>query len=250
MRVDTRSGFNILTAAVVEGNWDVLVKAYALPSHFEPPMGVSAVADTLANLKTKRQDHHKIEEFFREMVDKVNIMAELHQCKRGNDAEKAVKLVLNDGLDINIPALRNRTPLLWASLSSSGELIQTLIDLGSNVNAQRTDDKVTPLTLSTCWNDFMTVNLLLDHGADANIAAGHGYTPLHLAVMKGNQNLVKLFLEKNALVNTQNANDNSPLHHCTQLSAKDFLILPSFWFKREATSTFKTKKEEPLYFLV
>ena len=58
----------------------------------------------------------------------------------------------------------------------------------------------------------MAVFLLLDHGADANTAAADGYTPLHLAVMKGSQNLVKLFLEKNALVNTQNANGDSPLH--------------------------------------
>ena len=212
MRVDTRSGFNMLTAAVVEGNCDVVVKAFVLLRHFETPMGVSAVADTLANLETKRQDHHKIEEFLRETVDKVNTLSELHQCGHANDAEKAVELVLNDGLDINTPALCNRTPLLWASLSSSGEFIETLIDLGANVNAQRADDKDTPLTLSSYWNNFMTVNSLLDNGADANIAAADGNTPLHLAVMKGNQNLVKLFLEKNALVNTQNADGDSPLH--------------------------------------
>ena len=145
-------------------------------------------------------------------VDKVNTLSELHRCKHGNDAEKAVELVLNDGLDINSPALCNRTPLLWASLSSSGEFTETLIDLGANVNAQRSDDKVTPLLLSAYWNNFMVVNLLLDHGADANIAKVDACTPLHKAVMKGNQNLVKLFLEKNALVNTQNADGDSPLH--------------------------------------
>ena len=202
----------MLTAAVVEGNYDVVFKAHLLRSNLEIPMVVSAVADTLANLKTKRPDHRKIESFYRETVHKVNTLSELHHCKRGNDAEKAVELVLNDGLDINTPALCNRTPLLWASLSSSGEYIETLIDLGANVNAQRTDDKDTPLNLSSYWNNFMTVFLLLDNGADANIAAANGYTPLHLAVMNGNQNLVKLFLEKNASVNTQTADGNSPLH--------------------------------------
>ena len=210
MRVDTRSGFNMLTAAVVEGNYKVILKTQGLLSDIEIMM--TAVADTLANLKTKRPGHRKIESLYRETLDKVNTLSELHLCKRGNDAEKAVELVLNDGLDINTPALCNRTPLLWASLSSSGEFIETLIDLGANVNAQRTDDKVTPLILSADWNNFMAVYLLLDHGADANIAAADGRTPLHKAVMKGNQNLVKLFLEKNALVNTQNADGDSPLH--------------------------------------
>ena len=226
--MDTRSGFNMLTAAVFEGNYDVVSKAFVLLDNLGTQMGISAVADNLANLEIKRSGHHKIESLYRESLDKVNSLSELHQCKRGNDAENAVELVLNDGLDINTPALCNRTPLLWASLSSSGEFIETLIDLGANVNAQRTDDKEAPLTLSSYWNNFMTVNLLLDHGADANIAAADACTPLHLAVMNGNENLVKLFLEKNALVNTQNANGNSPLHtavsngffHITKLLVK------------------------------
>ena len=209
MSVDTRSGFNMLTAAVFEGNYNVVSKAFVLLDNLGIQMGISAVADTLANLETKRSGHHKIESLYRERVDKVNTLSELHQC---NDAEKAVELVLNDGLDINTPALRNRTPLLWASLSSSGEFIETLIDLGANVNAQRAGDKVTPLILCAHWNNFLAVNLLLDHGADVNIARDDAYTPLHIAVGEGNQNLVKLFLEKNALVNTQNADGNSPLH--------------------------------------
>ena len=212
MRVDTRSGFNILTAAVFEGNFNVVSKAFVLLDNLQIQMGISAVADTLANLETKGSGHQKIESFYRETVDKVNTLSELHLCARGNDAEKAVELVLNDGLDINTPALCNRTPLLWASLSSSGGFIETLIDLGANVNAQRTDDKATPLILSANWNNFMAVNLLLDNGADANTAAAVGYTPLYMAVMKGNQNLVKLFLEKNALVNTQNTDGDSPLY--------------------------------------
>ena len=212
MCVDTRSGFNMLTAAVFEGNYNVVFKAFVLLENLEIQMGISAVADTLANLETKRSGHHKIESLYRETVDKVNTLSELHQCKRGNDAEKAVELVLSDGLVINTPALCNGTPLLWASLSSSGEFIETLIDLGANVNAQRTGDKATSLTLSADWNNFMAVTLLLNHGADADIASADARTPLHWAVTRGNQNLVKLFLEKNALVNSQDANGDSPLH--------------------------------------
>ena len=211
MHVDTRSGFNMLTAAVAEGNYDVVFEAHVLSSHLEIPMGISAVADTLANLETKRPGHHKIEKFYRETVDKVNTLSVLHQCKRGNDAEKAVELVLNDGLDINTPALCNRTPLLWASLSSSGESIETLIELGANVNAQRTDDKEAPLTLSAGWNNFMAVYLLLNHGADANIAEANGYTPLHWAVMKGNQAITKLLVKKGSNVNLQNKEGRTPL---------------------------------------
>ena len=242
--MDTRSGFNVLTAAVVEGNYDVFTKAHGLLSHLEITM--TAVADVLANLETKRPGHHKIESLYRRTVDKVNTLSELHRCEHSNDAEKAVELVLNDGLDINTPALCNRTPLLWASLSSSGEFIETLIDLGANVNAQRTDDKVTPLTLSSDWNNFMAVNLLLDHGADANIARSDACTPLHFAVTKGNQNLVKLFLEKNALVNTQDVDGDSPLHIAV---TKGFFDITKLLIKRGSNLNLQNKEGRTPLFL-
>ena len=211
MRVDTRSGFNMLTAAVFEGNYNVVSKAFALLDNLETQMGISAVADTLAKLETRGSDHHKIESLYRETVDKVNTLSELHLCRHGNDAEKAVELVLNDGLDINTPALCNRTPLLWASLSSSGEFIETLIDLGANVNAQRTDDKVAPVTLSVCFNNFVAVNLLLDHGADVNIARADGNSPLHGAVSNGFFDIAKRLVEKGSDVNLQNKEGRTPL---------------------------------------
>ena len=207
--MDIRSGFNMLTAAVVEGNYDVFFNAHGQLSSLE--ILTAAVADTLANLETKRPGHHKIERLNQKFVDIVNSLSELHRCIHGNDAEKAVELVLNDGLDINTPALCNRTPLLWASLSSSGEFIETLIDLGANVNAQRTDDKEAPLTLSSGWNKFMAVYLLLDRGADANIASADGNSPLHTAVSKGFFDITKLLVEKGSYVNLQNKEGRTPL---------------------------------------
>ena len=246
MHVDTRSGFNMLTAAVIEGNCDVVFKAHVLLSHLKIPMGLSAVADTLANVETKRPDHHKIEKIYRATVDKVKTLSELHKCRCGNDAEKTVELVLNDGLDINTPALCNRTPLLLASLSSSGEFIETLIDLGANVNAQRTDGKGTPLILSADWNNFMAVYLLLDHGADANIARADACTPLHLAVINGHQNLVKLFLEKNALINTQDAEGNSPLHTAV---SKGFFDITKLLVKKGSNVNLQNKEGRTPLFL-
>ena len=197
----------MLTAAVVEGNYDVFFNAHGQLSSLE--ILTAAVADTLANLETKRPGHHKIERLNQKFVDIVNSLSELHRCIHGNDAEKAVELVLNDGLDINTPALCNRTPLLWASLSSSGESIETLIDLGANVNAQRTNDKEAPLTLSSGFNNFMAVNSLLNHGADANIAAADGYTPLHRAVSNGFFYITKLLIKNGSNVNLQNKEERT-----------------------------------------
>ena len=218
MHVDTRSGFNMLTAAVFEGNYDISLKAQALIENFVKEMNLSAAADILANLETKRRDHYKIERLYGEMVYKVNTLTELHRCNWGNDSEKAVELVLNDGLDINTPALCNRTPLLWASPSSSGEFIETLIDLGADVNAQRTDDKVTPLILAACWNNYMAIHLLLERGGNAliNTQKDIGHSPLVEAARHGFCNVAELLIEKGSNVNLRNKEGKTPLYFAVE----------------------------------
>ena len=216
--MDTRSGFNMLTAAVFEGNFHIASKAHVLLENFVKEMNLSAAADILANLETKRRDHYKIERLYEEMVYKVNTLTELHRCNWGNDSEKAVELVLNDGLDINTPALCNRTPLLWASLSSSGEFVETLIDLGADVNAQRTDDKVTPLILAAHWNNYMAIHLLLERGGNAliNTQKDIGHSPLGEAARRGFCNVAELLIEKGSNVNLRNKKGKTPLYFAVE----------------------------------
>ena len=123
-----------------------------------------------------------------------------------------VELVLNDDVDVNIPALCNRTPLLWASPSSSSMFIKTLIDLGADVNVQRTDDKVTPLILAAGWQNYLTSCLLLEYGADINMRGKYDRTPLYDAVRTNHETLVKLLLERKADVCVQDTEGDSPLH--------------------------------------
>ena len=224
LHVDRWSGFSLLQAAVLEGDYNIVWKAQALLDNYVKEMnfettssdaklfpGVTAV-DILLSLDPKKRGHDDIGKLYQKDVKKCSTLTELHRCVRSDDAEKAIELVVNDGVDINIPALCNRTPLLVASLSSSSVLIKTLIDLGADVNAQRTDDKVAPLLLAAYWNNYMATRLLLERGAHANVQASDGATPLHDAVANNHENLVKLLLENVADANIQNAEGNTPLH--------------------------------------
>ena len=74
--------------------------------------------------------------------------------------------------------------MLRASFSSSGQFIETLIDLGADVNAQRKERKETPLILAADWNNYMAAFLLVRHGADLNVQISNGFTALHLSVKK------------------------------------------------------------------
>ena len=222
--MDRRSGFNLLQAAVFEGQYNTVFKAHALLDNYVKEMnfektgsnaqcfpGKTAV-NILASLDKKEKGHADIEKLYKEGVEKQNSLAELHLCECNDDAEQAVELVLTEGVDINIPAKSNRTPLLWASLSSSSQFIKTLIDLGADVNVQRTDDKVGPLVLAVYCNNYMATRVLLEYGADVNIQNQAGDAPLHWCALQGNFSVSQLLIKSGCNLNLQNDGDKTPLY--------------------------------------
>ena len=168
--------------------------------------------DILLALREEGEGYGKIEKLHREMVEKHNTLTKLHLCKCNDDVEKAVELVLKEGVDINIPAKSNRTPLMWASVSPSSEFIKTLIDLGADVNVQRPDDKVSPLNLAACWNNYMGVSVLLEHGANVDIQHKKGGTPLHKSVSQGFFSVSQLLIEHGANTDIQDSKGDTALH--------------------------------------
>src|SRR5262249_49250030 len=48
------------------------------------------------------------------------------------------------------------------------------------------------------WGDFAAAKTLIDAGIDVNKAGDLGYTPLHVACMKGNAEIVKLLIDRGA----------------------------------------------------
>ena len=151
--MDRRTGFNLLQAAVLEADYGIVSKASALLDDFVKEMNAEttgrganafpgkSAAKILSSVERRLAGHGDIDKLYQGMVGKVTTLNELHWCANRDDAEKVVELVLNEGIDINIPAKNNCTPLLWASQSSSSMLIQALIDLGADINTQRTDDQ-------------------------------------------------------------------------------------------------------------
>lgn len=222
MSLDKRSGINLLQAAVFQGNYDIVFKASNLLgfSHFLAEMnlktrgdgdtvfqGKSAI-DFLSSLDEKSEDRAKIEKLYLSVVEKDLTLTELHRI---NDGEQAVELVLNNCMDIDTPGLCNRTPLMMASLLSPSAFFETLIDLGADVNAQRTDDKVTPLYLASSWNHYMAVRLLLEHGADANMSCDDGFSPLHMAASLGFFNVVRLLIDGGGSIDHLSKAGRTPL---------------------------------------
>lgn len=103
----------------------------------------------------------------------------------------------------------------------------------------------TILYLAACYNYPLLVKLLLEHGANPNIADYKGYTPLMDSVISGNQKIVRLLLaydadpyEKNAL----GANSFDLAHEYDEPEL--FEYIKNWTHSKEINSVKEKQKEE------
>lgn len=144
----------------------------------------------------------------------------LHCACYMGDSE-SVKLILNhkEGKHLlNVGDLQGNTPLHHAILASSCEVIELLLALPEiNVSPKNARwDDMTPLHIAAIPNEDNTqmIDILLrNKDIDCNIINKRGYTPLHMAAMEGNHNVVlRLLQEKNINIHKRLfLSDMSPL---------------------------------------
>ncbi|NWU38412.1 ANKR7 protein, partial [Hylia prasina] len=102
-----------------------------------------------------------------------------------------------------------RSPLHLASANGHGDVVKHLA--GKNCHLNLADDtKRTPLMKAVQCQQEECVTILLEHGADPNLADADGNTALHLAVLSGNN--AGLLLEHNASGDAQNQGGYTPLN--------------------------------------
>jgi ankyrin repeat protein len=129
-----------------------------------------------------------------------------------------VRLLIQQGANLEIRDDSGRTPLLWAGLSydqclaeynpHSLEIIRLLIEGGANVNARatppdswrnycETSDTMldTPLLQATRRGDAEAVKLLVAAGADLEAVDSQGWTALDFAVQTQQEEIVEVLLE-------------------------------------------------------
>ncbi|XP_068670168.1 uncharacterized protein [Montipora foliosa] len=256
LRTDSHSGFNVLQAVVLQGDYDSVYKASTLLENFVEEMKCETISSTvsifrgksavgiLSVLNWRKPGHADIEKVCRRLVEIDETLNELHSCAKSGDVEKVIELILNDGIDVNVAAKNKITPLLLASPMSSSMLIKTLIDLGADVNAQTAPGKEGPLLFAASSNNYMVARLLLEHGTDANIKDEWGNTPLSKAVTQNNVSLVGLLLESKADANIQDRVWGvTPLHKA--VSKKDVPLF-KLLVENKADANIKDWKGETL----
>jgi len=118
-----------------------------------------------------------------------------------------------------------KTPMMWAvSSSGSEELLEALVDHGSDVNMQ---DFVggTALFYAASRGNADHARLLLENGACTEIANIDGVTPLHAASEGGHTEIVSLLIQYGAFVNAGDDEDDRPLHYAVREGHQEIVKL-------------------------
>jgi len=122
----------------------------------------------------------------------------LVEAARRQDRE-AVRTLLKQHVDVNVPQTDGATPLHWAAHWDDLDTADLLIRAGANVQAANSYG-ITPLALACTNGNAAMVTLLLKAGADPNAARSTGETPLMTASRTGSMEAVKALLARGARV--------------------------------------------------
>lgn len=172
---------------------------------------------------------------------------------------ETVKLLIDNGADINKTGMWGWLPIQVAAEFGSEEIVDYLIDKRANIPTEQGQASYQVLN-AACSRGFARLfETLLDKGFDLQInryttnlihlaASGgsekiveillskgfevmtgdaYGWSPLHNAAEKGNLNVVKLFINKGADINDRTASGKSPYNLAVYFGQKevcDFLI--------------------------
>ncbi len=114
----------------------------------------------------------------------------------GNDV--IVEELLVRGATVNATGSNGWNALMVASAKGFPDTVKRLLDSGADINAA--DVYLwTPLHRAAYENRILTVEALLRHeGVEVDFQDDHGATPLHLAAVRGHQEVVQKLLEAGA----------------------------------------------------
>lgn len=154
------------------------------------------------------EDEHSREEKKARQVNQLLI-----EASRKGDLGLCIKSI-RDGADVSFQSC-GLSALFFAAFYGHNMIIEYLVNCGSQINEKNLTG-VTPLgkaVESGRVDVFSTVQCLLKHKADPNIADYNGNTPLIKAVKAGQIELVKsLLAHKTTNVNMHNLEKNTALH--------------------------------------
>lgn len=136
-----------------------------------------------------------------------------------------ISILLKAGADIKLPDRNGNSPLHWAIKVANRDLMTWLLDKNININAAN-NQKKTPLMLAVETSTAATVKKLLDCGADTDSRDASGNSILHLLAKRLDTEAIKIYAvikKRTADFNQRNFADFTPLHLAALAGNKEIL---------------------------
>jgi len=114
-----------------------------------------------------------------------------------------IEQFLAKGKSINEQAGNGWTPLLAAVAQGHPKIVKLMLERGANPDIANLQ-KITPLMYAARYGNLEIAKMLLDFGATLDLQDIYGDTALAVAVTRGQDSLVRLFISKGAKIDTRN----------------------------------------------
>ena len=112
-----------------------------------------------------------------------------------------VRMLLQQGADVNAAQSDGLTALHWAALNDDAEIVGLLLYAGATVRPLTRVGAYTPLHLASRAGHDAVARALLDGGADANQWTSTGVTALHFAAQANSSATIRVLVEHGADLN-------------------------------------------------
>jgi ankyrin repeat protein len=159
---------------------------------------------------------------------------------------EAVRMLLDHGAKVNpAEAWRGQTALMWAAAENHPEVIKLLIARGASIDARSSNfdyNSMKPKAGSVGMNwprggfsalmfaaregALDSVRVLLDAGADINLADPDGSTPLLVSVVNYHFDVAGLLIERGADLNYADIRGRTPLYAAVDMHSPDVSTRP------------------------
>ena len=142
----------------------------------------------------------------------------VHYAVRGSHACEILSCLLENGGDVDAITFDDCTPLMIAAEKGDTEVATFLIEHGANVGLSDKKGATALCHALSCLGNFCEVmSCLIENGADINACTSYNCcNPLMMACENNQLNAVTFLIEHGAIVNLQDKEGQTALHHAIQ----------------------------------
>ncbi|SPN96794.1 uncharacterized protein DNG_00314 [Cephalotrichum gorgonifer] len=160
---------------------------------------------------------------------------------------KVVRTLIEAGADIDVLDASRHTPLLWAAYRGHTTVVD---ELWKDANIKlRGHSGLTAMHLAVIGGGEEVVRLLVKLGADMDVKDHFGRTPLHHATKNGNETMVRILIEFGVDKDTMDNKGQTPLHYAARDGLKAMVgLLIELGADKEAQKRYKSRT--PLYYVI